>query len=344
MKNLYLIFISVFGFMIVLSSCSKLTDVETAPDHSIKLTFDTVHLTQGTTQFLAAKNYHADQINWASSDTSIAKIDSTGLINAFRPGTIIITATHKTYPVSAKCVVIVGGNNISDTKVSDVAVGADGSIYVIGTDLVSATGGYGIYKVVGNKLNKLPLCAGVRIAVAPDGRPWVVNKSNFIYRFRDSTSAWEQMPGTATDIGIGANGSVFAIGTQDVSPSGGKNILKWDGSEWVSMPECAGIHIAVDPMGIPYVTNLSNIVFKYKNDGTNLWDPINGISATDIGVGADGSIFVTENTTSPSSIAQLVQSALWTQVATGNSGATSISVKPNGTFVYIDSNGLLHLN
>jgi len=341
MKKLYLIIISALAFMFVLNSCSKVTDIQTEPDHSIKLTFDTVRITQGTTQYLAAKNYNADQVNWTSSDTSIVKIDATGLITAFRAGIVTITAVHKTYSVSAKCVVIVSGNNISDTKVSDVSVGADGSIYVIGTDVVSPTGGYGIYKVVGNKLNKLPLCAGTRIAVGPDGRPWVVNKSNLVYRFRDSTSAWEQLPGTATDIGIGADGSTFIVGTDNVSPSGGKSISKWNGSNWDTMPECAGIHIAVDPAGIPYVTNLSNIVYKY--DGTHLWNPINGVSATDIGIGADGSLFVT-GTTGASSVSKLNGSNSWTAVSITGTSATSISVRPNGTFVYIDGNGLLHLN
>ncbi len=40
------------------------------------------------------------------------------------------------------------------------------------------------------------------------------------------------MPGTATDIGNGADGSVFAVGTQDVSPTGGYNIMKWNGTGW----------------------------------------------------------------------------------------------------------------
>ncbi|MES2108265.1 MAG: tectonin domain-containing protein [Bacteroidota bacterium] len=341
MRTLNLFIIGALGFMVVLNSCSKITDIQTQPDHSIKLTFDTVRITQGTTQYLAAKNYNADQIDWTSSDTSIVKIDATGLINAFRPGIITITAKHKTYPVSAKCVVIVGGNNISDTKVSDVAVGANGSIYVIGTDLVSPTGGYGIYKVAGNKLNKLPLCAGVRIAVGPDGKPWVVNKSNLIYRFTDSTSAWHQMPGTATDIGIGADGSTFIIGTQDVSGSGGKNILKWNGTDWTTMPESAGIHIAVDPSGIPYVSNLSNIVYKY--DGTRLWYPIPGVSSTDIGIGSDGSVFVAETDGSSSAIAKL-NGTSWNPFSTSASSVKSISVRPNGSPVYIDGNGLLHLN
>lgn len=342
MKNLCLIIISALAFMFVLNSCSKVTDVQTEPDHSIKLTFDTVRITQGTTQYLAAKNYHADQINWASSDTSIVKIDATGLITAFRAGIVLITAVHKTYAVSAKCVVIVGGNDISDTKVSDVSVGADGSIYAIGTDLVSPTGGFGIYKVVGNKLNKLPLCAGVRIAVGPDGKPWVVNKSNLIYRFRDSTSAWQVMPGTATDIGIGADGSAFIIGTDDVSPSGGKSISKWDGSNWVTMPACAGIHIAVDPHGIPYVANLSNIVYKY--DGTRLWNPINGFLANDIGIGANGSVFASGAAAATSAVAKIDGAGSWAAVSIGTATAVSISVKPDGSFVYIDGNGYLHLN
>ena len=342
MKNLYLIVIVALGFVLVLNSCSKVTDIQTEPDHSIKLTFDTVRITQGTTQYLAAKNYHADQINWSSSDTSIVKIDATGLITAFRPGVVTITAVHKTYAVSAKCVVIVGGNNISDTKVSDVSVGADGSIYAIGTDLVSPTGGYGIYKVVGNKLNKLPLCAGTRIAVGPDGRPWVVNKSNLVYRFRDSTSAWEKLPGTATDIGIGADGSTFIIGTDNVSPSGGKSISKWDGSNWITMPECAGIHIAVDPHGIPYVANLSNIVYKY--DGTHFWHPINGFLANDIGIGANGSVFATGATGATSAVAKINDAGSWAAVSISTATAVSISVKPDGSFVYIDGNGYLHLN
>lgn len=340
MRNLYLTLIAALGFIFVLNSCSKVTDIQTEPDHSIKLTFDTVRITQGTTQYLAAKNYNADQINWTSSDTSIVKIDATGLINAFRPGIITITAKHKTYPVTATCVVIVSGNNISDTKVSDVAVGADGSIYVIGTDLVSPTGGYGIYKVAGDKLNKLPLCAGVRIAVGPDGKPWVVNKSNLIYRFTDSTSVWQQMPGTATDIGIGSDGSTFIVGTQDVSGSGGKNILKWNGADWSVMPECAGIHIAVDPTGIPYVSNLSNIVYKY--DGTYFWNPINGVAATDIGIGADGSVFVTGTGNSPA-VAKLSGNT-WNPFSISAASAISISVRPDGSIVYIDGNGLLHLH
>lgn len=39
------------------------------------------------------------------------------------------------------------------------------------------------------------------------------------------------------------------------------------------------------------MVNNSNIV--YRNTGTVLWEPIGGVSANDIGIGADGSVYVT---------------------------------------------------
>jgi len=41
---------------------------------------------------------------------------------------------------------------------------------------------------------------------------------------------WEQLPGLARDIGIGANGSVWVIGTNAVM--GGYGIYQWDGRDW----------------------------------------------------------------------------------------------------------------
>lgn len=320
----------------MLSACVKNATVD--EDHSVKLTFDTITITQGITQYLAAKNYEARQINWSSSDTSIVKIDSAGLINAIKPGQVTINAESKLYAVSAKCIVIVVGNDVTETKVSDVSAGADGSIFTIGIDVVSPTGGYGIYKLAGNKLNKLPYCAGTRIAVAPDGKPWVVNKSNLIFRYRDSTTYWETMPGTATDIAIGANGAVYALGTNEVSPSGGYNIMRWTGNNWETLPGCAGVRIAVDANGTPWVVNKSHLVFKYRSGG--LWDTLSGVSANDIGIGADGSVYVTGNDDAASVYKFVSATTSWSAVA--NLSGTSISVTPNGQPVYIDKAGVLH--
>jgi hypothetical protein len=57
--------------------------------------------------------------------------------------------------------------------------------------------------------------------VDPDGAPWIVNQTGGISRLGES--GWEDKPGKARDIGIGANGSVWAIGWDEVEddPWGG---------------------------------------------------------------------------------------------------------------------------
>lgn len=221
-------------------------------------------------------------------------------------------------------------------KGTDVSVGANGTIFLIGKRNVSSTGGYNILYLKNGKFITLPHCAAVKIAVSPDGIPWVVNKSHLIYKYIDSSSPWQQMPGTATDIAIGANGSVYAIGTKKVSDTGGYNIMKWNGEKWNDMPDCAGIHIAVDPNGIPWVVNKSNIVYRYS--GKYLWNPINGVRANDIGIGADGSIFITAK--SADEYIYKLNHGMW--VLFPDASGSSISVTPDGRPVYIDKAATLH--
>jgi len=68
----------------------------------------------------------------------------------------------------------------------------------------------------------------MRIAVDPSGAPWVVNVNGNIYS--RASGSWQLMPGLAKDIGIGADGSVWVIGT-DPTP-GGYGIYRWNGSDW----------------------------------------------------------------------------------------------------------------
>ena len=101
---------------------------------------------------------------------------------------------------------------------NDIGVGADGSVWVIGTN--PTTGGFGIYRWTGVTWQAVD-GGGTRIAVAPDGQPWVVNSSGLIFRRVGST--WQQLPGGATDIGIGADGSVWVVGLD-------AGIYQWNGA------------------------------------------------------------------------------------------------------------------
>ena len=96
---------------------------------------------------------------------------------------------------------------------TDISVGANGSVWIIGSNKV--TGGYGIYRYKGNNAWERMPGGAVRIAVDPKGNAWVVNSLKNIFRWNGQ--GWTQMPGLATDIGIGKNGAVWVVGT-DTAP------------------------------------------------------------------------------------------------------------------------------
>lgn len=157
----------------------------------------------------------------------------------------------------------------------DIAVGANGDTWVIGTD--PRPGGYGIYRLGGPGAYRADGGA-LRIDVAPDGRPWVVNFDHEIYRL-DDFGFWERVPGEALDIGIGADGSVWVASFEGV--------YRWNGSFWDSFGG-SGSRIDVGPDGQPWVVGFSDHIYTLTDTG---WMELPG-EAGDIGVGADGSVWV----------------------------------------------------
>ncbi|HLH95091.1 MAG TPA: N,N-dimethylformamidase beta subunit family domain-containing protein [Xanthobacteraceae bacterium] len=240
----------------------------------------------------------------------------------------------------------------------DIGAGADGSVWTIGSDAQPT--GYGIYHWNGAGWDQVA-GAGVRIAVDPNGNPWVVNGVNQIFRFVNG--AWQGVPGLAQDIGIGADGSVWVIGApagvavgrrmwdsgigvdgsfwaaQQPDP-GGYGIYKWTGSEWQQVGG-AGVRIAVDPRGNAWVVNRAGGIFQF--DGGS-WKQYPG-AGIDIGVGPDGSVWVVGTEalpTGPAWESWLPQGNgvfrwngvdAWRQV---RGGAVSVSVGPGGDAWVVD--------
>jgi hypothetical protein len=56
------------------------------------------------------------------------------------------------------------------------------------------------------------------------------------------------LPGSATDIAVGANGAVWVVGTNPTI--GGYGIYRWNGDGWTRLPGGA-VAIAVDATGNP---------------------------------------------------------------------------------------------
>jgi len=167
---------------------------------------------------------------------------------------------------------------------SDIGVGNDGTAWIIGTTPVN--GGFNIKKWSTSGWQDANGGA-VRIAVAPNGVPWAINSLGQIFQRASSapgTVTWNLMPGCGSDIGIGANGTVWSLGCTAVN--GGFNIQKWNGSGW-SSADGGATRIAVGPTGIPWAVNSVGQILRRKSSasGTVGWDllPGNGC-AKDIGL------------------------------------------------------------
>jgi hypothetical protein len=132
---------------------------------------------------------------------------------------------------------------IAGPKSIDIGVGANGSVWVIGADYsisrltvpYNSPGPYEWQAVPGG---------GLRIAVGPDGNPWVVNAAHEIYH--SNGSSWSRLPGTATSIAIDAGGVAFVAGVDG-------NVYRWAGTNW-TQEGVAGENLAGGAAGIAYLS------------------------------------------------------------------------------------------
>jgi hypothetical protein len=174
------------------------------------------------------------------------------------------------------------GQDNPNIETSAVGLGADGSVFVIGAAHCDADG-CGIYRLEGGNFVRIEGSA-VRIAVDPTGNPWVVNRSGRIYRFVGGH--FQHVPGLATDIGVGADGSVFVIGTTPCDANG-CGIYRFDGDNFQRI-EGSAERISVDAAGNPWVVNRAGRLYRLvRGRFQHVAD-----RATDVGIGADGSVFV----------------------------------------------------
>jgi hypothetical protein len=137
---------------------------------------------------------------------------------------------------------------------SDIDVGADGSVWIIGREAVE--GGRDLYTLTDDAWTKVPGGAQ-RLAVDPTGQPWIVTDTGAIYQ--RVADAWEPRPGIARDIDVGADGSVWVVGTN--TAVGGFAVYEWTGSKWRLVSGGAD-RIASDPAGQAWVVNLPGEVYR----------------------------------------------------------------------------------
>lgn len=189
---------------------------------------------------------------------------------------------------------------------TDIGIGG-GEVWITGTGAVN--GGFPIFRKQANDTWGTQIGGGaVRVAVTPNGIPWIVNSTFNIFRRRGVTSTnrngtdWgaAPLPGGATDIAIGSQNNttglpvVFIIGTDDAG-GGNHSLFNWDwrDSDWDYNPGIAATNVAVDSDGNPWVVNAAGVISRRIG---GVWNPppvgqISGL-ARDIAAGPAGSIWI----------------------------------------------------
>lgn len=110
----------------------------------------------------------------------------------------------------------------------DIACGSSGVMWVIGTN--KEGGGFGIYRYSATTkgYTKIP-GSGVRITVDKAGNAIVANKAKQIYKYNGTK--WVRSTGAALDIGVGAEGTTWVIGTAKAG-RGGYTIYRRSEGAW----------------------------------------------------------------------------------------------------------------
>lgn len=96
---------------------------------------------------------------------------------------------------------------------------------------------------------------------------------------------WEPLPGRAKDIGVGADGSAWIVGSGLTNG----DVYRWNGTDW-TLVGGSGVFITVGANGDPWVVNVASDLYHRVN---NQWVLITQSgSATGVGVGADGTVLL----------------------------------------------------
>ena len=132
-----------------------------------------------------------------------------------------------------------------------IAIGGDGSVWVS-----NAAGS--VFKWDGNSnWIQAPASGVTRIAVTPQGVPWVINSSAQVWAKLDGDpkTGFTRMPGTASDISVGPDGVVWATG------AGGARIWRYNGGGWDLVRDGFVTSLAADRNGL-WFSDGANQIWK----------------------------------------------------------------------------------
>ncbi len=186
----------------------------------------------------------------------------------------------------------------------DVAIGSDGTVYIIGTRQ-NPRGFVVLRRPKGTKSSWSPLNSPGAVRVAANGdKAWVVNNLGQVFEQQGPGFQARQTPTKAVDIGASAKG-VWMAGQNKV-------VYQFDNGRWLPVTGVKAVRVEVDWDGRPLVINDKGEVLVHVG-GTN-WKKIGGApTATDLAVDMPGGIRIVG--TDGNIYAYTSQSKKWTPIA-----------------------------
>lgn len=191
------------------------------------------------------------------------------------------------------------GDNMKDLGVGKESNGAD-AVWGVGKDGTiwhrrSATGTW--------SKPSMPNVLARKIAVDGNGIPWIIKADWSVAKSTDGGMTWTQgFAGSATAIGIGANGAVWILSTETNGSGADHPIYKLEGTAWARGPS-AGKELAVNASGRPWITNTAGVAFEAKTvstgyylSGSMQWQPDYSFTMRQVAAGGSSYAWAITNT------------------------------------------------
>jgi ADP-heptose:LPS heptosyltransferase len=137
--------------------------------------------------------------------------------------------------------------------------------------------------------------------------------------------SWDELPGLAREISVGADGSIWCLGMGEFPR--GFSIHRWNNDHWDHI-EGAAVRIAVGVNGEIWTVDRNHEIRAF---GTDVWNPRSGL-AREIAAGADGSVWsVGADNIAPGGAAISIRSGDdWRHI---DGAAVKIAIGPDGPWI-----------
>ena len=142
---------------------------------------------------------------------------------------------------------------------------------------------------------------GLSIDVDGGGQAWIIGSNNSVYRSFDGVGWFEVSTQPMSEIGVG-KGNVWAIGTDPFTGNiYNKTIYFLSNNGWKKITKLGGQRIDVAPDNHAWVLDGNGDIYESTDEVGDNWKWHFGPRANDIGVGMDGTVWITGNVNIPGS-------------------------------------------